>query len=122
MSQRIIYWFRNDLRLHDNEGFYTATKKADEVIPVYVFDPRQFAKTRFDFRRSGALRARFLLESVSELRNRLREKGSDLLIRIGEPEKIIAELAEDSGAEFVYTSKEIAPDETQVEVVTEQKS
>jgi deoxyribodipyrimidine photo-lyase len=115
MSQRIIYWFRNDLRLHDNEGFYTATKKADEVIPVYVFDPRQFNKTRFDFRRSGALRARFLLESVSELRNRLREKGSDLLIRIGEPEKIIAELAEDSGAEFVYTSKEIAPDETQVE-------
>jgi deoxyribodipyrimidine photo-lyase len=115
MSQRIIYWFRNDLRLHDNEGFYTATKKADEVIPVYIFDPRQFAVTRFGFRRAGALRAQFLLLSVAALRTRLRSKGGDLLIRVGEPEKLIAEMAEEFGAENVYTSKEIAPDETRVE-------
>jgi len=115
MSQRIIYWFRNDLRLHDNEGIYTASVNAGEVLPVYVFDPRQFAKTRFGFRRAGALRAQFLLESVAALRKKLREKGSDLLIRVGEPEKIIAQLAEDFGAEYVFTSKEIAPDETHVE-------
>jgi deoxyribodipyrimidine photo-lyase len=115
MSQRIIYWFRNDLRLHDNEGFYSATKKTDEIIPVYIFDPRQFARTRFGFRRAGALRAQFLLLSVAALRARLRSKNGDLLIRVGEPEKIIAEMAEEFGAENVYTSKEIAPDETQVE-------
>lgn len=115
MSQRIIYWFRNDLRLHDNEGIYTASLNAEEILPVYVFDPRQFAKTRFGFRRAGALRAQFLLESVAALRKRFREKGGDLLIRVGEPEKIIAQLAEEFGAEYVFTSKEIAPDETQVE-------
>jgi deoxyribodipyrimidine photo-lyase len=115
MSQRIIYWFRNDLRIHDNEGFYAAVKRSEEVIPVYIFDPRQFAMTRFGFRRAGALRTQFLLQSVAALRASLREKGGDLLIRVGEPEKIIAQMAEEYGAEFVYTSKEIAPDETQVE-------
>lgn len=115
MIHRIIYWFRNDLRLHDNEAFLSATQIAQEVVPVYVFDPRQFEKTKFGFRRAGALRAQFLLESVLDLRNRLREKGGDLLIRVGKPEEIIAELAEQYGAQYVYTSKEIAPDETSVE-------
>ena len=61
MIHRIIYWFRNDLRLQDNEAFFAATKAAQEVVPVYVFDPRQFEKTKFGFRRAGALRAQFLL-------------------------------------------------------------
>jgi len=115
MIHRIIYWFRNDLRLQDNEAFLAATQIAQEVVPVYVFDLRQFEKTKFGFRRTGALRAQFLLESVLDLRNRLREKGGDLLIRVGEPEKIVAALAEEYGAQYIYTSKEIAPDETSVE-------
>jgi len=115
MIQRIIYWFRNDLRLQDNEAFFTATEIAREVVPVYVFDPRQFDKTKFSFRRAGALRAQFLLESVLDLRERLRERGGDLLIRVGEPEKIVAALADEYRAQYIYTSKEIAPDETSVE-------
>lgn len=115
MIHRIIYWFRNDLRLQDNEAFFAATESAQEVVPVYVFDPRQFGKTKLGFRRTGALRAQFLLASVLDLRERLRERGGDLLIRVGEPEKIIAALAEEYGAQFIYTSKEIAPDETSVE-------
>jgi deoxyribodipyrimidine photo-lyase len=115
MSQRIVYWFRNDLRLHDNEGFSSAVSKSDEVIPVYVFDTRQFANTKFGFRRASAMRAQFLLESVNTLKQELRAKGSDLIIKIGNPEKIIAHLAEATKAQYVYTSKEIAPEETQVE-------
>ncbi|MCF2490077.1 DASH family cryptochrome [Dyadobacter sp. CY347] len=115
MAQRIIYWFRNDLRLRDNEALFSAVASASEVIPVYVFDPRQFEKTKLGFRRTGAMRGQFLIQSIVDLRNRLREKGGDLLIRIGDPEKIIAQLAEDFNAEYVYTSKEIAPEETRIE-------
>jgi deoxyribodipyrimidine photo-lyase len=115
MAQRIIYWFRNDLRLNDNEALFNAALSAQEIVPVYVFDPRQFDKTRFGFRRTGALRAQFILDSVSELRNLIREKGGDLMIRIGEPEKIIPQLAEHYNADYVYASKEIGPEETQIE-------
>jgi deoxyribodipyrimidine photo-lyase len=115
MAQRIIYWFRNDLRLHDNEALSSAVDSLSEIIPVYVFDPRQFDKTRLGFRRTGALRAQFLIESVVDLRNRLRENGGDLLIRIGDPEKIVSELAEEFSANYVFTSKEIVPEETRIE-------
>jgi len=115
MAQRIVYWFRNDLRLTDNEALYFATNQAHEIIPVYVFDPRQFEPTRLGFRRTGALRAQFLIECIIDLRARLRAKGGDLLVRIGEPEKIIAQLAETYSADYVFTSKEIAPEETRIE-------
>ncbi|WP_373511059.1 DASH family cryptochrome [Persicitalea sp.] len=110
-----IYWFRNDLRLHDNEGFLKATQKADEVLPVFVFDPRLFEKTPMGFHKTGIYRTRFLLESVADLRASLREKGGDLLIRIGEPERVLAELAQHYDAEELHLSKEIAQEETDVE-------
>lgn len=115
MARRIIYWFRNDLRLKDNQALSAAVGSADEIIPVYVFDPRQFEKTKLGFRRTGALRARFLIESIAELRENIRQKGGDLLIRTGKPEEIVAKLAEDYNADYVYTSKEIAPQETRIE-------
>lgn len=114
-QQRIIYWFRNDLRLQDNEALCSAVESAKEIVPVYVFDPRQFENTRLGFRRTGALRAQFLIDSVKNLRDNLQKKGGNLLIRIGDPEKIISQLAEEFNAEYVYTSKEIAPQETRVE-------
>jgi deoxyribodipyrimidine photo-lyase len=115
MAQRIVYWFRNDLRLTDNEAFMAATLAAKEVIPVFVFDPRQFAYTKLGFRRTSVLRAQFLIKAVTNLRSKLREKGGDLLIRIGEPEDIVAQLADEYIAEYVYTSKEIGPEETRIE-------
>ncbi|GAB2766022.1 DASH family cryptochrome [Rhabdobacter roseus] len=115
MTKRIIYWFRNDLRLYDNEGFWQATQQADEVIPVFVFDPRAFENGYLGFRRIGARRARFMVESVQQLRENIRAKGGELLVRIGEPEKIVADLAQAYDATAVYTSKEIAQEETDVE-------
>ncbi len=106
MARRIIYWFRNDLRLKDNQALFSAVSSADEIIPVYVFDPRQFEKTKLGFRRTGALRARFLIESVTELREKIRQKGGDLLIRTGTPETIVAKLAEDYNADCYFFHKQ----------------
>ena len=40
--KRVIVWFRQDLRLHDNVALTDAIKNGEEVIPVYVFDERVF--------------------------------------------------------------------------------
>lgn len=112
---RILYWFRNDLRLHDNEGFLRATQQADEVIPVFIFDPRVFEKTSLGFRKIGHFRAQFIHQSVLDLRRSLQEKGGDLLVRIGEPERVLADLAAQFDVAEVHLSKEIAQEETDVE-------
>jgi deoxyribodipyrimidine photo-lyase len=33
-----IFWFRRDLRLHDNAGLFYALKDKNPVIPVFIFD------------------------------------------------------------------------------------
>src|SRR5919202_133833 len=116
MPKRILYWFRNDLRLHDNEAFARAVESADEVLPVYIIDPRWFDDVpQLGVRKTGVFRTNFLLESVTDLRGSLQAKGADLLVRIGNASKILAELAEDIGAEAVYASKEVTQEETDIE-------
>lgn len=122
MPKRIIYWFRNDLRLHDNEGFFKATQDAEEVIPVYVFDTRQFQQLdRLGFPKTGTFRAKFLLESVQNLQDNLRKKGGNLVIRTGKPELILSELAREYAAEAIYTSKEAAQEEADIETALSKK-
>ncbi|MBK8512398.1 MAG: deoxyribodipyrimidine photo-lyase [Saprospiraceae bacterium] len=89
-ENKSILWFRQDLRIHDNEALYEAIKWNSEVIPVYVFDPRVFQSiSRFGHRRMSGIRAWFIIESVHELRAKWREMGSDLIVRVGHPEEII---------------------------------
>ena len=114
-EKKIVVWFRNDLRLHDQEALYRAAAKTARVIPVYCFDPRQFGKTPLGFPKTGPFRAQFLLESVAALRASLRSIGADLVVRVGKPEEILPNLVEMTGASAVYASKEVAEEEVKVE-------
>ena len=122
MKQRAIVWFRQDLRLHDNEALSTALRMADEVIPIYVFDERVFTgKTRFGFPKTGRFRSRFILESVIDLRQNLRQIGSDLVVRVGRPEVEISELAREIKASWVLCNRERTQEEVAVQDALEQK-
>lgn len=97
---RITLWFRNDLRLDDNPIVYEAMQsiaagKASEVLPVYTFDPRWFSQTEWKNGnlKTGHFRAQYLLGSVLDLKNRLRDIGSDLVICMGAPEEVLPPLA-----------------------------
>ena len=69
---RILVWFRNDLRIHDQELLTIASEyNPQHIIPVYCFDDRQFETTPFGFPKTGKFRAKFLQESVIDLRNNL---------------------------------------------------
>jgi deoxyribodipyrimidine photolyase len=59
--------------------------------------------------------ATFLLECVSDLRARLRERGSDLLVRVGRPEAVLPQLARATGAAAVYAHAEVTAEELGVE-------
>ncbi|MBK9338488.1 MAG: DASH family cryptochrome [Lewinellaceae bacterium] len=122
MKRRAIVWFRQDLRLHDNEALTTALRMADEVIPVYVFDDRVFkGQTRFGFPKTGKFRAKFVLESVENLRESLREIGSDLVVRTGKPEYGITELAQQLKVSWVLCNRERTREEVAVQDALEQK-
>lgn len=116
MKTTIIHWFRNDLRLHDNEALHQACQGADEVIPVFIFDPRSFDELPdIHVRKAGVHRIQFLLESLRNLRKTLRSHGSDLVIRTGNPGEELAKLAKEHGAKAVNAGQEATTEEIQLE-------
>ncbi|CAL5350413.1 unnamed protein product [Camellia sinensis] len=49
-----IVWFRNDLRVLDNEALFTAWSSSEAVLPLYCVDPRLFHTTHyFAFPKTG---------------------------------------------------------------------
>ena len=120
MSEKLILiWYRHDLRLHDHEALGQALKENAQIIPVYCFDPRQFAKTSFGFPKTGGFRAQFLLESVADLRNSFLQLGSNLVLRRGFPEEIIPSLARELKIYAVYFQGEATSEELAVEAALE---
>lgn len=116
-TRRAIVWFRLDLRLHDNEALNEALKNVDEVIPVYVFDERTFLGStgRFGFPKTGRHRARFIIESIQDLRQSLRERGSDLIVRVGKPEEEVFEIARKARTSWVFCNRERTDEEVRVQ-------
>jgi deoxyribodipyrimidine photo-lyase len=117
--KKILVWFRNDLRLHDNEMLVEAIAKSDAILPVYFFDPRYFTQTTFDTLKTGSTRTHFLLQSVAALRASLQKLGGDLLILHGKPEELITDLVTEFEISEVYHHREVGPEETNISAMVE---
>ena len=113
--QKIIVWFRNDLRIHDHEALFRASENTNSVIPIYIFDERQFKDTRLGFKKTGTFRTQFLIEAVQNLRENLQKIGANLIVRIGKPEEILPQIALATGATALYTSEEVTEEEINVD-------
>ena len=89
-----------------------------QVIPIYSFDPRAFAKAKNSgIGKTGSHRAKFLLASVANLKQSLRSIGSDLIITTQRPEDFISSLyPEGSGGKVtVLASDEPTAEERRVD-------
>jgi deoxyribodipyrimidine photo-lyase len=119
-SERSIVWFRNDLRLHDHEPLSRAIATSHTLLPLYCVDPRQFQTTTFGFAKTGAFRAQFILEAIADLRASLRAIGSDLIVRVGQPEVIIPQLVQQFQMTRLFYHQEVATEERAVEAALTQ--
>ncbi|KAG8075026.1 hypothetical protein GUJ93_ZPchr0006g45556 [Zizania palustris] len=112
-----IVWFRNDLRVLDNEALLRAWAASEAVLPVYCVDPRIFGGSThyFGFPKTGASRAQFLIECLGDLKHNLMKQGLDLLVRHGKPEDTLPSIAKAVNAHTVYAHKETCSEEVLVE-------
>lgn len=90
-GKRVLFWFRNHLSIHGNPALENALSVCTELIPVFCFDPREFAVTT-DYEKYELI-ANQLITKVSGLREQLQNKGSNLLIVNNHYERIIPSLA-----------------------------
>jgi deoxyribodipyrimidine photo-lyase len=99
-----IVWFRRDLRVHDHPALHAALESAETVVPVFCFDDALLRG-----RHASGPRTQFLLECLGELDAQLRDRGSQLIVRRGTPERELPALAESVGAGAVHLSADAGP-------------
>lgn len=117
-----ILWFRNDLRLHDNEALIDAIEQVEDLYPVYILDERWvYGKTSYGFRKIQYHRMKFILESLADLKKSLKDRGSDLFIYTGKSEDILFDLAKKTEASWVFCNRERTREELDIQDALEKK-
>lgn len=97
-----LFWFRRDLRLHDNAGLYHALRSGKPVLCVFIFDTSILDKLED---RSDA-RVSFIHQTISGLREQLHQLGSALIVRQGDPQVVWPELLAAYAVGAVYTNRD----------------
>ncbi len=101
---RVLHWFRRDLRLSDNTALSAASRQAEGVIPVYVLSEWNQAH-----RWTGASRQQFLCGCLASLEKNLLSIGGRLIIRQGDPVAELERLVTESKAEAIYFNRDPDP-------------
>jgi deoxyribodipyrimidine photo-lyase len=88
-----------DLRVHDNPALAAACTAADRVVPLFVLDPA--------LGDLSANRLRFLHQTLADLRDSLRERGGDLVVRTGDPVAEAVKLTVEVEATMLGTAADV---------------
>lgn len=106
MSQTALWWIRRDLRLTDNQALQAACAAAPNVIPLFVLDPNLLT---WRYHRHAASRRAFLFHGLRRLDATLRERGSRLVVRAGDPTEILPAAVRETGAVAVCAEGDTNP-------------
>ena len=112
----VLYWLRNDLRLHDNEALAALPAGTTGLLPVYCFDPVALGPDAYLGQpRTGPHRLAFLLETLADLQRHYAALGSGIHFVVGRPEEVLPALARQLGAQAVHASTEHTTEEEEAE-------
>ena len=104
MVQRVVHWFRRDLRLDDNTALLEALGRGDQVYPVFILDDDLLARPEM-----GGPRVRFLLDCLTSLRDDLAAAGSSLYLRRGSVPEELDRFCRDVRADAVCWNRDYSP-------------
>lgn len=86
-EKHAIHWIRKDLRLHDNPSLLEAVKGSDTLRIIYVLDTKVDQNIGI-----GANLWRFLLQSLEDVDDSLRQLNSRLFVVRGQPADVFPRL------------------------------
>ena len=100
-----VCWIRRDLRLNDNIALSSAIAQSKEVVLVFVFDSNILGKLK----NKNDRRITFIYESLLELDQDLREKGSALVVLQGDPKIEIPQFSKRIKANAIFVNRDYEP-------------
>lgn len=105
MNEKVnIFWFRRDLRLDDNVGFFKAMKGKFPVLPIFIFDTEILSELPKD-----DARVTFIFETLQKIRTQLQQHGSSLAIYHGKPEEAFKKIISDFQVQNLIANHDYEP-------------
>lgn len=95
-----LVWFKRDLRLHDHTPL-TRAARTGPVVGLFVFEPSIVQAADYD-----AQHLVFVRECLTELRTRLRRRGGELLVRVGECPDVLEQVCHELRATAIWAHEE----------------
>jgi len=99
-----VFWFRRDLRLHDNHGFFQALDKSKSVLPIFIFDINILKDLNQNDRRVS-----LLFDRLMELNKELAKQSKKIHVYYGDPELILNELHEKIPFDALFANTDYEP-------------
>ena len=99
-----VFWFRRDLRLHDNVGLYHALKEKGDILPIFIFDTDILDKLPKD-----DARVNFIHDQLVKMNEKLQSEGSGMNVYHGKPLEIYQSIVEEFEVTAVYTNHDYEP-------------
>lgn len=100
-----IFWFRRDLRVDDNVGFFQALEENENVLPIFIFDKNILDK--LDDPQDK--RVNFIYQTLLELQEKFKAHHSSLLIQHTTPLEAFQNIIQKFEVKNVYTNHDYEP-------------
>lgn len=105
MTKVSVFWFRRDLRIDDNHGFFEALKGEHPVLPIFIFDSEILDKVP-----KNDARVAFIHETLQSMRTHLEnEHKSSLAMYHGKPIDVFKKVTTEYKVSKVYTNHDYEP-------------
>ena len=99
-----LFWFRRDLRLHDNHGLFEALQAKEAVLPIFIFDPAILESLS-----KNDARVEFIHHQLTEINASLQTHGSGVAVYHGSPEVILDKITNEFDVSAVYYNHDYEP-------------
>lgn len=103
--QVCVHWFRRDLRVFDNQGFFRALTEHGDVLPLFIFDTNILDRLE----QKADRRVDFIHRTLVQIKEELERRGGTLLIENGAPEVVWKRLTEQYDITAVTTNHDHEP-------------
>ncbi len=100
-----LFWFRRDLRLHDNHALYQALNSGLAVLPIFIFDSDILKKldNKADFRVS------YIMSRIEAINKTLSSQNKSIYTLYGSPEVVIKQLITQYNIKAIYFNTDYEP-------------
>ncbi len=104
MDKISIFWFRRDLRLHDNKALFHALQSEEKILPIFIFDIDILKKIPKDDARIS-----FIYSELKAMNMHLESFGTEIKMFHGNPKEVFRSLMKNYTIVKVFTNHDYEP-------------